>query len=141
MYKILLAVDGSENALRAAEHAAMLMEANRSITCTILTVIAFTRDLAEFVGMNPEQYDRRLLDRAAPILARAEKIFTSRGLTVDTVVRQGDVARTIVDFAGKGGYRHIIMGSRGLSDIKGVIVGSVSHKVLQLAGCPVTLVK
>jgi nucleotide-binding universal stress UspA family protein len=53
----------------------------------------------------------------------------------------GHAAREIVDTARSQGADLIVMGSRGLSDIGGLFVGSVTHKVLQLAHVPVLVVR
>jgi nucleotide-binding universal stress UspA family protein len=53
----------------------------------------------------------------------------------------GHAAREIVDTARSQGADLIVMGSRGLSDIAGLFVGSVTHKVLQLAHVPVLVVR
>ena len=53
----------------------------------------------------------------------------------------GEVAKAIVDEAGRFGADLIIMGSRGLSDFQALLVGSVAHKVLHYAHCPVLIVR
>nr|WP_281430368.1 universal stress protein [Salinicola acroporae] len=52
-------------------------------------------------------------------------------------VVEGRPAQTIVQQATDLGVDMIIMGSRGLSDLKSLVVGSVSHKVSHIAPCPV----
>jgi nucleotide-binding universal stress UspA family protein len=52
-----------------------------------------------------------------------------------TEVRQGPPGRRIVDYAATAGIDTIVMGSRGLSDLKGLLFGSVSHKVAERAPC------
>jgi nucleotide-binding universal stress UspA family protein len=53
----------------------------------------------------------------------------------------GNAAREIVDTARSQGADLIVMGSRGLSDIAGLFVGSVTHQVLHLAHVPVLVVR
>ncbi len=60
---------------------------------------------------------------------------------VETCVTNGDYARSILDAAKKAEASMIIMGSRGLGDLQGLLMGSVSHKVAQLADCTVVSVK
>lgn len=60
---------------------------------------------------------------------------------VEGVVRQGYIARTIVDFARQKNADAIVLGSRGLGDIAGFLLGSVSHKVTSLAECTCIVVK
>jgi nucleotide-binding universal stress UspA family protein len=79
-----------------------------------------------------------LLQMAAnEILAKAEK--QARGLGVkkiESVTETGDPASTIVAVAKKRKAGLIAMGRRGLGGVKGLLLGSVSHKVTQLAECP-----
>ena len=53
----------------------------------------------------------------------------------------GEAAKAIVDEASRFGADLIIMGSRGLSDFQALLVGSVAHKVLHYAHCPVLIVR
>lgn len=69
--------------------------------------------------------------RAAGIAARAQ--------VKDTVA--GHVAKVIVEVAGANGIDLIVMGSRGLSDALGLMVGSVTHKVMRASDIPVLVVR
>lgn len=53
----------------------------------------------------------------------------------------GDTAEQILKVARTVDADLIVMGTRGLSELKGLMLGSVSHKILQLAGCPCLTVK
>lgn len=58
-----------------------------------------------------------------------------------TVVKTGAPADVILEQAAGLGVEAIVMGSRGMSNWKGLMVGSVSHKVMHAAACDVILVK
>jgi len=60
---------------------------------------------------------------------------------VKLVVRNGDPARQTVDYAKDAKVDMIVMGSKGLSDIQGLLLGSVSHKVSHLAPCTCVTVR
>jgi nucleotide-binding universal stress UspA family protein len=60
---------------------------------------------------------------------------------VRTEIHAGDYANAILDVAEKKQADIIIMGSRGLSPLRGFVTGSVSHKVAQRANCSVLTVK
>jgi len=60
---------------------------------------------------------------------------------VDTEVVNGDPVEEILALAKRENADMIIMGSRGLGDLKGLLLGSVSHKVAQLAKCTCVTVK
>jgi len=57
------------------------------------------------------------------------------------VLTYGDAAEEIVAAAEKVKADLIVIGTRGLSDLEGLVMGSVSHKVIHLAHCPCVTVK
>ena len=59
----------------------------------------------------------------------------------DTHIVPGHPAETIVDVAKKHDCTRVVMGTRGLGTIDGLVLGSVAYKVLHLSPVPVTLVK
>ena len=63
------------------------------------------------------------------------------GRRVTLHVRVGTAASEIADCAAEQGCDAIVMGSRGLGAVGGLVLGSVAHKVAHLAPVPVTLVK
>jgi len=76
------------------------------------------------------------------IVERAEQDARKKGVdSVNTILADGDPAAMIVDAAGKEKADLLIMGSRGLSAIQELFMGSVSHKVSHSAPCSVVIVK
>ena len=82
-----------------------------------------------------QQFGERLLDAAR---FRAEERQVK---AIETLVEHGDPAHRIVDAAQHHGADLIVMGRRGHGDLKGLLLGSVSHKVSQLAECACLTVK
>jgi nucleotide-binding universal stress UspA family protein len=87
-------------------------------------------------------------DRAAQealgkrVLEDAEHTAVLKGLKgTETTLVYGDPASKILAQANAAKADMIFMGSRGLSDLKGLLVGSVSHKVMHLADCTCVTVK
>ena len=76
-----------------------------------------------------------LLDRADITARESGTANTSR------VLAYGNAAEKIVAEAEKTSADLIVIGTRGLSDLRGLVMGSVSHKVIQLAKCPCVSVK
>jgi len=73
---------------------------------------------------------------AQKVLDSAKRTARKKGITrIDTVMEEGDPVKRILERADKENANLIVMGSRGLSDLKGLLMGSVSHKVSHLAPC------
>lgn len=76
------------------------------------------------------------------ILARSERAARKKGVRdIATRVDDGDPARRIIECAKAEDADLIVLGSRGLGDLEGLFMGSVSHKVNQLAECSCVTVK
>lgn len=72
----------------------------------------------------------------------AERIARENGAqTIEQVIADGDPANAIVAEARRINADLIVIGSRGLGNLEGLIIGSVSHKVLLLSDCPCVTVK
>ena len=79
---------------------------------------------------------------AEKILSEAKRVAQTKGVeTVATAIAEGDPAQEILQHAEKEAANLVVMGSRGLSDLKGLLMGSVSHKVSQLCPCSCVTVK
>lgn len=147
MFKnILCAMDGSDHSLRAARQAAVLA-ARFDAPLTFVTVtkeIRVTDEVRRYLQMEQlagePQY---VLDEfAQTIMQQAQAAAAEAGVKqVETLVRVGQPARTIVHVAEQVGADTIVMGSRGLGDFEGLLLGSVSHKVASLARCTCITVK
>ena len=89
-----------------------------------------------------EQTQQVLQYLAEKILADAKRVAQKQGVEkVSVVTTDGDPSEQILDHAGKEAANLVVMGSRGLSDLKGLLMGSVSHKVSQLCPCSCVTVK
>jgi nucleotide-binding universal stress UspA family protein len=75
----------------------------------------------------------------AAVRTAREAGITAKGQLKDVAV--GHVAKAIVETAEANAIDLIVMGSRGLSDVQGLMLGSVAHKVMQTADVPVLVVR
>lgn len=138
MKKILLAVDGSDHSIRAARLAGEL-SSHFDATVDIINVVPEARlaaPIAEYAELEHVYITQRDLLKSAgsEIVARASSEVGDAGGRVRKVeVEIGSPARTIVEFADAWEADCIVMGRRGLGDIKGLLMGSVSHRVGQLS--------
>lgn len=141
MQKILLAVDGSNNSLRAAQHVIKLNSAIKDLEVTVLSVYHWT-----YIGIEATEIQLREMvtwfkKPAEEALNKTVPMFDEAGIQVTTLIKEGEPGQVIVETATSLGTDLIVIGSRGLSKIKGLFLGSVSQKVMHLSRCPVTLVK
>ncbi|RDV81302.1 universal stress protein [Ammonifex thiophilus] len=147
--KILVAVDGSENALRAVREAVRLAKGNPEAEITLITIVPpLDSAFAYGTWFTPQEVQDRekkvidaLLARAEEIIREAEEVAREDGAEkIKSVVQVGDPAQAIVTYAEKEKFDVIVMGKRGRGIIRELLLGSVSNKVVHLAPCPVLLV-
>lgn len=144
--KVLLATDGSEGSLKAAR---MLGELAQSLTETQITVVHVAHVPRSFFvtdeygnSVTPEVPMDVMIRRSAdPILKRTLSALGLPDERVSVEVQVGEPAEEIVDLARLDGYDLIVVGSRGMSPVKEILVGSVSNRVLHTAPCPVLVVR
>jgi len=149
MNKILIPIDGSEYSMRAAEFAAEFIALNPEVKVLVFTVDRLpqqfmVRDLywvSSDIGESVRHIQEVFAEVREANFKKAVTYFNQKGLNVQCDYTFGNPAEEITHYASKNGVDMIIMGTRGLSSLKEVFLGSVSHKVLQLSTCPVLLVK
>ncbi|MEA1948175.1 MAG: universal stress protein [Thermodesulfobacteriota bacterium] len=144
--KVLVAIDDSENAMRAVQFIANLFTTDNKIT--LFNVIQDTAALCEMNSpeLTPyfksqqssfctlEEKKQELVNQA---LQKARKIlmdagFDEKNITINSEIKKRGVARDIVKEA-QSGYNVIVLGRRGMSGIKDFILGSISQKVFNSA--------
>jgi nucleotide-binding universal stress UspA family protein len=138
MKKILLAVDGSDHSAKVLETA---IEYARLMGAMILFVYCHEK----FPAILGEPYRNREIVK---ILDESEKVVTPflQRLAVENIpfedrIMEEPAAKRITDIAEIEGCELIVMGSRGLSNLASLVVGSVTHRVLQTAPCSVLVVR
>jgi nucleotide-binding universal stress UspA family protein len=144
--KILVAIDDSENAIRAVEFVA-----NTFTTDNRVTLFNVVQDTATMCEMNSpeltpyftsqqksfcllEEKKKELVTKA---LQKSKTIFMDAGfeeknITLKAELKKNGIARDIIQEA-KSDYDAIVMGKRGVSGIKDFLLGSISQKVFNLA--------
>jgi nucleotide-binding universal stress UspA family protein len=137
--KILVPVDGSDQARQAAQWASR-RAAESDGTVTLLHVHAIPA--TEAMGMaklSREQISAIEERHATPSFEGAREVMDIE--PADTMIAMGDPGAEIVGIAKKHGFEHIVMGSRGLSPLRELLLGSVSEHVIRKSHCPVTIVR
>ena len=136
---ILLAVDGSENALHAARVAASLATAMKSQT---LWVVVAYEAIPSYLGEpNMQHAISARLNESEQVLQQAVEALGPLASDVQTELLEGDAAESIIEVAGTRNCNVIVMGARGLGRLTGLLLGSTSQKVVAHAPCPVLIVR
>lgn len=138
---ILVATDGSGGASRAVELAADLAKA---LTCDLLIATVSDRLVGEEVrqlsrtGINPGDVLEAL---TAQTLRAAESCARQLGVSrIETRTGWGDVTQSLIEIATDSSARMIVVGRRGRGQLSGLLLGSVSQKLVCLAPCAVVVV-
>jgi nucleotide-binding universal stress UspA family protein len=137
---ILVPVDGSDNSYRALDAALLFSEKLGSNITAVhvmeqvpITHIGSEKLLSEFL----EAYKKENQD----ILSKCSEIATQKGLTLKTLLLQGNPASVILDYSKQEKFDLLIMGSRGMGKFKELILGSVSSKIVHHSPCAVLLIR
>lgn len=139
--KFLVAVDGSPASLRAVNLAIEFMTVRQQASLILLNVQNFA-----MIGPNTglmtagwiEEEEEGVVEEA---LRGSVTACEAAGVPFRVRSERGAPAATIDKIAREENVDHIIMGTRGLGSIRGLLVGSVATHVLHLVEVPVTLVK
>ena len=136
---ILLAVDGSEHSIHAAKEAGDLARAMKSDSLRI--VVAFD-SIPPYLGEpNMQQAITARMKEANAILQKAQDAVGKIPGEIHTELIEGPAAEAIINVAKTRGSTVIVMGSRGMSAIAELVLGSTSHKVVSHAPCPVLIIR
>lgn len=133
--RILVPLDGSKpswNALHLAIQMARAFHAEMTVI-HVLPLQEFPTLIAEAGGGNE--------DRGQLLLGEAAKIARLEGLVIKVQLKKGRIADQVLRTASAYRPSLIVMGTRGLSGAKSILLGSVSHAVSHQARTTVVLVR
>ncbi|MEI2416114.1 universal stress protein [Orrella sp. JC864] len=141
MAKLLVPVDGSENALRAVD---FVIQQARQAPDTELHVLNVQPPIIS--GAVKQFVDKATIDQyyqaeARDALKAALERLDQAKVPYTRAERVGPVAETIAKYVQDEDIGHVVMGTRGLSAMSGFWLGSVTTKTLHLIQVPVTLIK
>lgn len=144
--QIVVPVDGSSNSLRALDVAVDLAR-QRQLEIVLVHVVppgGIPEGLVkwasvEHVHEEPQWLYGEGLGRNV-LNAAAQNIPADAGVEVKQIVQSGDAAKNIIAMSKTADVAMIVMGSRGLSDFSGLVLGSIAHRVAHSASCSVVTV-
>jgi nucleotide-binding universal stress UspA family protein len=152
--KILVPLDGSEHSIHALEKAVQIA---KKFAAKITLIYVYSVSPPVVVSPNamagslpyemtlPPEVLSKLVEaargRGANILAHSEKRAKAERVQVETLLKEGHAVEEILKTAKEGEFDLIVIGARGLSTVKEIFLGSVSHGVTVHAPCPVLIVR
>ncbi len=144
MKRIQVATDGSEGADRAIDYAARRAKADGAELLIVNVMGGYGLPDKVFLAFTNDQnvlLKELLASQSAATLTTARDRAREAG--VSTIVldsRTGEVAQTIIDIAHEKKADAIVVGKRGAGRVAGVLLGSVSQKLVSLSPLPLTVV-
>jgi nucleotide-binding universal stress UspA family protein len=152
--RILVPLDGSEHSLRALDVAIQvakkfggkitLVHVYSAAVRPVMVPEATTVPPPMIPIMTPMEVSKvaeAARKAGSGILGDGAQRVKAEGVPVETVLREGNTVQEIVKTAEEGKFDLIVMGARGISKIRELLLGSVSDGVLRNAPCPVLIVK
>jgi len=138
MYKqIIVAIDGSENSIRAAKEAAKLAH-NQPTTINLVYVAETDEEFATKAysgGSGLQEIERRRK------IANVETVLKQQNIHCQIIILQGDPVSEIVSYATEKEADMIVVGHHGMSGLRALMLGSTSKKIVKHATTPVLIVK
>lgn len=152
--KILVPLDGSDHSLRALKIAARMA---KKFGGKLTLIHVYSVSVRPVVMPEPATLASpgvpvmtaaevsKVVEAArkasASILVDGEQRVKAEGVQVETTLREGHTVQEIIETAKEGRFDLIVMGARGISKIREIILGSVSDGVIRNAPCPVLVTK
>jgi len=132
--KILVAVDGSETSSKAAEMAIDLAE-KHAADLIALYIVAPNINFSQAFYFAQEN-GQKIVDEV-----KREAVAKKLNVQTEVLMDVGAVSKAIVEYAENNNANLIVIGTRGISGIKRMLVGSTASEVVKYSHCPVMVVK
>lgn len=152
--KILVPLDGSEHSLRALDVAIQIA---KKFGAKITLIHVYSVSVRPAMMPEPTPMSTFGIPVMSPsevssiieatrkagsrILEEGEQRVKAEGVEVETRLEEGHAVQEIVRVSKEGNYDLIVMGARGISKLREILLGSVSDAVIHHATCPVLVVK
>jgi len=159
MKKVLIAIDDSKDALKAADYAGQYFSGSNDLKFTLVHVLpnlpAIFWDEGHILSEDEKKDRKKVVDKwladrktkMEPVFQKAIEALTGKGIKPQQIQTKSisdstDVAESIIEEAKDGGYQTIILGRRGRTEGKQSNIGSVANKIVNRGiGIAVTVVE
>jgi len=136
--RILVPLDGSEHSLHALKKA---IEIAKKFDGKITLIHIFSVGTITTSSSESCEIIKEIRKRGESVLANAKKDVKAQEVQVETLIKEGHTVNEILKVVKEGDFNLIVIGARGISKIKEILLGSVSDGVIRHAPCPVLVVK
>jgi nucleotide-binding universal stress UspA family protein len=137
--KVLVAIDGSEKSMDAAEYSICISESYNA-QLYALNVIRVDPDL--FISAKMPDYILEMKNESQKYLDKVKLKAREKTIQIKTeIIASLSVAGGIVEYAKNKNINLIVVGTRGISGFKKLLIGSIASGVITYAQCPVLVVK
>ncbi len=140
--RIGIAIDGSENSLRALREAIRLGKMMKEPASLLLINVHLSALISPVArGIDRKQIESYMDQIAEEELADAKRIAADAGIPVEIVKGHGEVAPTILETLKNEKLDLLVLGGKGRSSVTDLLLGSVTTKLISLSPIPVIVVK
>ena len=141
MYRIMIAVDGSDLALDAVRHGIALVRRGGLQATLVLGHVQEEASFMELATRGADMVAAASVEAAQDLMASAVALVEAARVPYETEIGLGPVAATLVDMVERCGCDALFIGARGLGGLRGALLGSVSQALVHQSPVPVTVVK
>lgn len=149
---IYVPVDGSEGSIKATQTALAMAQ---PMDAKVVLLFAFPENAYELFGipaefateeqfkyLNPENFAQLRANNANQAFTKVKEALGDAANQIsDQHLIGGEPAQAVIDFVDNTDGALIVVGSRGLSRVRGLLIGSVSQRLMQHAHCPVMIIR
>ena len=145
--RILCGVDGSKLSEKAARYAvqlARLFQAELTLIYVApLPILQLFTPTTSMItpDLLPQEVEKRLTEQGANLLKELQAKLNQPELKIETRLEFGHPADTICQISKEEAFDLIVVGNRGMSEIKSIFMGSVSAHLVHSCQCPILVVK
>ena len=136
--KILVPFDGSEHSIWALGKAVQIA---KKVGGEITLIHVYSISRIAITPMQVYKYAQAMRKHGGGILEDGKKKAEAEGVQVQTLLVDGHTVEEILKAVKEGNFGLVVIGARGTSKIKGLLMGSVSEAVTRHASCPVLVVR
>jgi nucleotide-binding universal stress UspA family protein len=137
--KILIAIDGSDASMDAADYAISISKGYNAELCALHVIRA---DVDLFGPHETSEFMTRMRNEGEKYLNKVKFKANEKNIQIKTeIISFINIAGAIVDYAEENNIDLIVIGTRGRSGFKKLLLGSVASHVVTYAHCPVLVIK